>query len=70
MREKRVQANPNAPLRIPGPLTMLEANGKQIELDEETIYLCRCGGSNKKPFCDGTHKKNGFQGPEFLLERR
>jgi len=27
---------------------------------KETIALCRCGGSANKPFCDGTHKKNGF----------
>jgi len=25
------------------------------------IALCRCGGSNNKPFCDGTHGTNGFQ---------
>jgi len=27
----------------------------------EVVVLCRCGGSATKPFCDGTHKRNGFQ---------
>jgi CDGSH-type Zn-finger protein len=27
---------------------------------KETVALCRCGGSANKPFCDGTHAKNGF----------
>jgi CDGSH-type Zn-finger protein len=27
------------------------------------LALCRCGGSANKPFCDGTHKTNGFTAP-------
>ncbi|MEE9262923.1 MAG: CDGSH iron-sulfur domain-containing protein [Vicinamibacteria bacterium] len=29
---------------------------------QETMALCRCGGSKNKPFCDGTHAKLGFSG--------
>jgi CDGSH-type Zn-finger protein len=28
----------------------------------ESTFLCRCGGSQNKPYCDGTHKRNGFIG--------
>ncbi len=36
------------------------ANRKGPVNTKETIALCRCGGSKNKPFCDGTHAKNGF----------
>jgi CDGSH-type Zn-finger protein len=36
---------------------------KNLCSDEKTT-LCRCGGSSNKPFCDGTHRQNGFDGTE------
>ena len=51
----------NGPLLVSGTVELLDAEGKKIET-KKTFALCRCGGSQNKPFCDGTHKKNGFQG--------
>ncbi|WP_408638374.1 CDGSH iron-sulfur domain-containing protein [Paenibacillus aestuarii] len=45
----------NGPLRITGNLDLLDAEGNHFETTESFI-LCRCGLSNKKPFCDLTHK--------------
>ena len=33
-----------------------------IEAEGDELYLCRCGASSNKPFCDGSHKAAGFQG--------
>lgn len=43
-------------------------NGKEMRLERAKLALCRCGGSKKKPFCDGTHKELGFQGEAGYLE--
>ena len=37
------------------------SDGKSYEAAGQ-VALCRCGGSKNKPFCDGTHKENGFNG--------
>lgn len=50
----------DGPLMVEGKLDISKANGEPIECGEK-VFLCRCGGSSKKPFCDGTHKKIEFK---------
>lgn len=48
------------PLRVPGPITLIY-KGEERTITDKNITFCRCGASSNKPFCDGTHKKIGFQ---------
>ncbi len=51
----------NGPIRIEGDISIVDATGKEFGLGGRTaIGLCRCGLSENKPFCDGTHGKSGF----------
>lgn len=52
----------NGPIRIEADdMTIVDATGKEFGLGGRTaIGLCRCGLSESKPFCDGTHGKGGF----------
>jgi CDGSH-type Zn-finger protein len=47
------------PLEVSGRFRLVNSQGRIIET-EETIFLCRCGGSGNKPFCDDSHQRNGF----------
>ena len=49
----------DGPLEATGNLEICSGTGRTI-LRTQTTYLCRCGGSANKPYCDGTHKKIGF----------
>lgn len=53
----------NGPLKISGaPLVLKDGSGKPYDLaGRDSIALCRCGASAKKPFCDGGHRASGFQ---------
>ncbi len=53
---------PNGPLRISGDFVIKDGQGKDFDLSGRTaISLCRCGMSENKPFCDGSHARKGFQ---------
>jgi CDGSH-type Zn-finger protein len=53
---------PNGPLRLSGAFVIKDGEGKEFDLAGRTaISLCRCGFSQNKPFCDGSHARNGFQ---------
>lgn len=56
-----ITPNRNASLQVEGAVELIGAGGAGRAQAEKT-WLCRCGGSANKPFCDGTHKRNGFQG--------
>ena len=54
-----------------GEFLLVDHDGNPIPLPElkpgKTAYtLCRCGASTRKPFCDGTHSKIGFQAAESI----
>lgn len=52
----------NGPYRVQGPFRLVDPDGNEFTLPAgEWVSLCRCGQSENKPFCDGTHKRVGFQ---------
>jgi uncharacterized Fe-S cluster protein YjdI len=49
------------PLVVMGPVEVRGAGGELLEASDR-VFLCRCGQSGRKPFCDGSHKAAGFSG--------
>jgi CDGSH-type Zn-finger protein len=57
-----IKCNAHGPLVISGEFELKDAAGRTFGLGgRTTISLCRCGGSENKPFCDGSHRRIGFQ---------
>ena len=54
-----IQPQENGPLLVEGDVEVFGADGTSIK-KASRMWLCRCGQSANKPFCDGTHKKTGF----------
>jgi CDGSH-type Zn-finger protein/uncharacterized Fe-S cluster protein YjdI len=55
-----VDPQADGPLKVRGNLEITSGTGRVVARVTST-YLCRCGGSAKKPFCDGTHTRIGFR---------
>jgi CDGSH-type Zn-finger protein len=56
-----VKPLPDGPLQVKGEVEVLDAQGNPLPSKGGDIFLCRCGQSANKPFCDGTHKKVSFK---------
>lgn len=54
-----IEPEPNGPLQLRGQIEVLSGTGRMV-CRVTQARLCRCGGSQTKPFCDGTHARNGF----------
>ena len=78
MSEPRIEITENGSYKVTGGLPLqhrapvVSEKGEPLtwrtvpveQPDDGDYYLCRCGHSGNKPFCDGTHNKIGFDGTE------
>lgn len=59
MSKTKITVNNNGSLIIDGDFEIVDKNGNSYDLGgREKVTLCRCGLSNNKPFCDGSHRNH------------
>ena len=58
--EPSIAIERDGPVWVRGGVPVIAADGTPYEVRNRQT-LCRCGGSGNKPFCDGTHRMNGFR---------
>lgn len=66
MSEVKITIRDNGPFLVEGPFQLVDGAGNPHPLDpnKPAYALCRCGESQRRPFCDGTHKTCGFESAE------
>jgi CDGSH-type Zn-finger protein len=63
-----IRLRKNGPYVIDGEdVRVIDWNGAEYPISRLPIALCRCGASTRKPFCDGTHSKIGFEAAEAAV---
>lgn len=55
----KIKVMKSGPLRVEGSVELIDSDGSPLQTPP-AFALCRCGASTRKPFCDGTHSKIGF----------
>jgi CDGSH-type Zn-finger protein len=66
MPQVKIVVHKNGPYEVSGAPLLVDFEAAAYPTEEGSIYLCRCGQSGTKPFCDSTHKKVGFQAAECV----
>lgn len=62
MAATKITVKNNGSVRIEGEFEICDQEGNVFDLGGRAVVsLCRCGHSANKPFCDGSHKRVGFQ---------
>jgi CDGSH-type Zn-finger protein len=62
MSPAKITPTNNGSIHVEGEFTLCDPDGNQFDLSgRKDTWLCRCGHSNDKPFCDGSHKKMEFK---------
>jgi CDGSH-type Zn-finger protein len=62
MADTKIIVNNNGSIKVEGDFVIYDAEGNPFDLSgRKIISFCRCGHSENKPFCDGSHRKIGFQ---------
>ena len=59
--EVSITPRANGPLLIQGNFKIVDAQGNEYSVEGDVVTLCRCGHSENKPYCDGTHRPAGFE---------
>jgi CDGSH-type Zn-finger protein len=58
----KITINTNGSIRVEGDFTITDMEGNSFGLGGRSVIgLCRCGHSENKPFCDGAHRRLGFE---------
>lgn len=62
MSDVTITSMTDGPLEVSGDVDIRASDGSLVKQTSK-CYLCRCGYSATKPFCDGSHKREGFAAP-------